>query len=199
MENNIGRHLQHQRTDNVEYTEIPFEKIPSVAEIRTLDEVPEIGRGTDVRELPKYILVGGSYYVLVGMRPDAETLLDGEVAVSMKKGFESIFIRNSDGEIVEFRPVGSEADSVVKLVVENPELECVDGECVWHIAHVSLKSKGIDPENASVTVRERESGRIVVADVRFGVWDMSSGEECVGVYFDSNADIPEGSYSATII
>lgn len=188
----IKRHLQHQKTSSFEYVRIPKSEVPAnqtVTSVATYPVEPTI-------DSPKYIQVTSNnwYYVLEGKKPNTETLLYGELAVSFGKGSETITIKNSLNEMVEFKPQAIEVNCVKEVRIQNPVLTPVnDNECTWRIPYRDIMNANIYPETAVVFMRNKQ-GKQIIPDVTFNATNKT-----VDILIYSTSVIAEGAYTAIIM
>lgn len=123
-----NKHLQHLRSRLCEYKQIRKEEIPSGVSIEVRSSIPT---SADILELFKqniqpaeYIQVSTNnwYYQLEGKAPSTDILLYGELAVSYQKGYERVFFKNSENELVSLQPI-TYTDSTVKGESTNVDIE----------------------------------------------------------------------------
>jgi hypothetical protein len=124
----INKHLQHLRSRLCEYKQIRKDEIPSGVSIEVKSSIPT---SADILELFKqniqpaeYIQVSTNnwYYRLDGKAPSTDILLYGELAVSYQKGYEKVFFKNSENELVSLQPI-TYTDSTVKGESNNVDVE----------------------------------------------------------------------------
>lgn len=189
---NNRRHLIHVRTSQLQYVQINKADIPVSASVQSVDSVPEPGQ---IGNNPsRYIQLSGGnhwYYELTGKRPS--DLIYGEIAVAFPDGYERIYIKNSGGSVVEFRPWSAERTAAYMFQVENGTLTASGGTCTWEIPYADMKASGVSPSCASVAVRETSTGKQTVPDVVF-----DDGDQVARITLYSRSDIPTGSYRAII-
>lgn len=185
---NTRPHLQHYRTKYLEYKEIEYKYIPKNVEIHDKPYKPE---PADIEEgSPEYIKVDDVYYRLNGLMP--EDLAEGEIAISLKSGHEGLFIKNNNGEFVEFKPYNPDSQSITKYMVGNPAMISNKGVCVWNIQYSELLANNIDKETATISLFEISSGKQIFTGVEFK-------ENSIEISFDSEKNITPFTYKAIII
>ena len=193
------RHLQHIRTIGLQYVPVDKGDIPVYASVSPSQSVPspqEIADDiADTGAVASYIMVssGGQtlYYELTGKQPT--DLSFGEICVAYPPGNERIYIKNAVGDIVEFRPYSVDRTSAYMFQKDNGTLVSVGSVCTWEIGYDELKGCGVNPNFASVTMREVGTGKQTVPDV---VFDDSAGKVKIDIYSETN--IPSGSYRVVI-
>lgn len=123
-----NKHLQHLRSRLCEYKQIRKDEIPSGVTIESKSSIPT---SAEILELFKqniqpaeYIQVTTNnwYYQLEGKAPSPEIVLYGELAVSYQKGYERVFFKNSENELVSLQPI-TYTDSTVKGESTNIDVE----------------------------------------------------------------------------
>lgn len=123
-----NKHLQHLRSRLCEYKQIRKEEIPSGVSIEVKSSIPT---SAEILELFKqniqpaeYIQVNTNnwYYQLEGKAPSTDVLLYGELAVSYQKGYERVFFKNSENELVSLQPI-TYTDSTVIGESTNVDVE----------------------------------------------------------------------------
>lgn len=188
----IKRHLLHQRTSSFEYVQITKSEVPAnktVTSVATRPTEPTV-------DSPKYIQVTSNnwYYVLKGKRPNTDTLSYGELAISFGKDNESITIKNSSNELVEFKTSVIERNCVKEYRLSNPALTPVNNnECTWRIPYGDIMNANIYPETAVVFMRNKQ-GKQIIPDVTFNATNKT-----VDILIYSTSVIAEGAYTAIIM
>ena len=97
------RKIQHLRTSVSQYVEIDRGMILDTQNVPTYNSVPTSQELLSMVNPPKYIFIASmdKYYTLQGKKPDAQILDYGEIAISYGKNNESIYLKNSNNEIIE--------------------------------------------------------------------------------------------------
>lgn len=123
-----NKHLQHLRSRLCEYKQIRKEEIPTGSTVVLMDSIPtsaELKDSFDNNIQPaEYIQVTTNnwYYQLDGKAPSTDILLYGELAVSYQKGYEKVFFKNSENELVSLQPI-TNTDSTVIGESNNVDVE----------------------------------------------------------------------------
>lgn len=126
-----NKHLQHLRSRLCEYKQIRKEEIPSGVSIEVKSSIPT---SAEILELFKqniqpaeYIQVSTNnwYYQLEGKAPSTDVLLYGELAVSYQKGYERVFFKNSENELVSLQPL---PNTSILTEGENVDIEIIQQE-----------------------------------------------------------------------
>lgn len=191
---NNRRHLQHIRTSMLEYVQVNKADIPVSASVQQVDSVPTPSQLEGIQNPSRYVQLSGGnhwYYELTGKRPS--DLAYGELAVAFRDGSERLYIKNSGGTTVEFRPWSFDRTAAYICRFDNPSLAPSGNTCTWEIPYASLKANGVSPGCASVALRETATGKQTVPDV---VFDNNSQVVRIAIY--SEADIAAGAYRAII-
>lgn len=195
----INKHVQHIRTSSIEYVNIPKVSIPNTAEIVQLASIPTydtiIRNENNGIENPIYIQVTTNnwYYKLVSKKPTTDNILYGEIAIAYKKDFETLYIKNSNNEIIEFLPV-NRLPVARTITFLNPELTSSNGVCSWKIKYDEIISNNIDIDNAIVYLREIKSGQQIIPDVTF-----NDKEKNITILISSKQNIESNLYKCIII
>lgn len=188
----VYRHVKHLKTSNVYYKHVLKSEIPDGTVITYLYSIPSNPKVNS----PLYIhLLTGNrwYYKLSGKIPATSNIQYGEIAVSYAEGFERLFIKNSNNEIIEFEPA-KRVNVVSNATFTNELLEPVDSECVWKIPYKEIISAGIGIYGAVVFLRETETGKQIIPDVVF-----SSANESIIITLYSKKSIKENAYTAIVM
>lgn len=191
----VYRHMQHLKTSNVSYVHILKSDIPDGTTVTRVESVPS----NPTTSSPLYIqLTTGNrwYYKLSGKSPAVSSLQYGEIAVSYADGFERLFIKNSNNEIIEFEPVNRRVNVVSNATFTNGflELEGSEPECIWKIPYSDITDAGIGIFGAVVFLRENESGKQLIPDVFF-----NDNENAVVITLYSEEDIDANKYTAIVM
>lgn len=190
----VYRHVQHLKTSNVSYVHILKSDVPDGSSVSRVSSIPS----SPTTSSPLYIqLTTGNrwYYKLSGKNPATSSLQYGEIAVSYADGFERLFIKNSNNEIIEFEPA-RRVNVVSNATFTNDLLEVEENgeECIWKIDYNDITAAGIGTFGAVVFLRENETGRQLIPDV---VFDDENGVVNITIY--STADIDAGRYTAIVM
>ena len=171
----IERHIQHIRTNNLEYVKLPngISDIPVGNSITTLNYLPTSEQITN--DSPKYIYVSTSdglkgYFQLKGKSITPGSLKDGELVISYKKGYESISIKNDNNEIIDFYPIKEIKNNVIflRMLRDISQLVADDNGIVTiEIPYTTLETNGINASTAVVFTQEYFSGKQIIPDVTF--------------------------------
>lgn len=171
----IERHIQHIRTNNLEYVELPngISDIPVGNSITTLNYLPTSEQITN--DSPKYIYVNTGdglrgYFQLKGKSITPGSLKDGELVISYKKGYESISIKNDNNEIIDFYPIKEIKNNVIflRMLRDISQLVADDNGIVTiEIPYTTLETNGINAGTAVVFTQEYFSGKQIIPDVTF--------------------------------
>lgn len=191
---NDRRHLIHVRTSMLEYVHTLKSDIPVSASVETVGSVPSSEQLEHIQNPSRYIQLDSGnhwYYELTGKRPS--DLAYGEIAIAFRNGSERIYIRNSSNAVTEFRPWVDNKSVAYMFQAENDTLTTSDGTCTWEIPYADLKASGVNPDLASVTVREVATGKQTVPDAVF-----DDGAQAVRITLYSKNDISAGAYRALI-
>lgn len=191
---NIYRHLKHLKSSGLVYERILKYDIPDGVSISDVNEVPSAPTSLS----PVYIQVTTNhwYYKLVGEPPVASSLGYGEIAVSYSDGYERLYIKNSNDEIIEFEPANKRRNLLSNATFINGALtkQLNDDVCIWEISYSELTEAGINPVAASVFVREISTGKQLIPDVVFNDTDS-----VVEIYIYSTANIAASQYKAIVV
>lgn len=189
-DDSVYRHLSHLVSEKLVYEHIYKTEIPdgvTVTQVSSVDSNPTTSS-------PEYIQDLGNnwYYKLVGSKPHYTSLVNGEIAISNVKGFERLYIKNNEDEIVEFRPAGR-LNTVYNATFTNPELTPDNSVCTWKIPYEDVISAGIGVTGAMVVLRD-STGRQLVPDVLF-----DSGYNSIVISIYSTSTIPANEYTAIVM
>lgn len=186
----VYKHLSHLVSHNLEYKFIYKVEIPDGVNISTVSSVPSDPTSSS----PEYIRVTGNgwYYKLVSSKPLHTSLMEGEIAISNTAGFERLYIKNTNEEIVEFRPAGR-LNTVYNATFTNPVLTPSNSVCTWEIPYADVISAGIGVTGAMVVLRD-STGRQLVPDVLF---DSTNQKVVISIY--SASQIPANVYTAIVM
>lgn len=150
------RHLQHIKTEMKQYTRMYSPLIPTSVGYSVANVVPQPQDLVNVHNPSRFLrnisTNPNSYYELTGKQPTDLEL--GEIAVSYSKGCERLFIKNSDGEIVEFRPYQQpdEELAVIKSIeIPFEKVTVVNNICELVVTYDDITAIGIWP-NRPMTV-----------------------------------------------
>lgn len=187
----VYKHLLHLSSQKLVYEQISKYKIPdgvTVTPVSTVDSEPTASS-------PEYIKHSGNnwYYRLVGSKPDYTSLEPGEIAIQTTAGFERLYIKNTNQQIVEFRPAGR-LNTVYNATFTNELLTESNSVCRWEIPYANIMNAGIGIYGAMVFLRENSTGRQLVPDV---VFDTQNSKVVISLY--STTDIAAGSYTAIVM
>lgn len=185
----VERHVQHIRTTDLEYTPIDRSIVPVNAVVLSTDTLPNPDGGNAER----YVVIGSQYYELTGKKPYSADIKEGEIAVSFADGNERLFIKNSNGTIVEFRPYRTDRYVAYMFQKDNEVMNPIGSVCTWEIGYDELKDKGVSPNCASVALREVFTGKQTVPDV---VFDENDNKVKIDIY--SETQIGTGEYRVVI-
>lgn len=171
----IERHIQHIRTNNLEYVKLPngISDIPVGNSITTLNYLPTSEQITN--DSPKYIYVETDdglkgYFQLKGKSITPGSLKDGELVISYKKGYESISIKNDNNEIIDFYPIKEIKNNVIflRMLRDISQLVADDNGIVTiEIPYTALETNGINASTAVIFTQEYFSGKQIIPDVTF--------------------------------
>lgn len=189
----IYRHVQHLKTSNLQYVNISKYSIPDGATVTQESSVPQ----NPTSSSPEYIQLSGGnhwYYRLVGKEPLPLSLQYGEIAVSYAEGYERLYIKNSNDDIIEFEPANRNKNLVSNATFLNGALTPSHDICKWTIPYTELADAGISSEAAMVFVREISTGKQLVPDVVFNDSDSQ-----VEIYIYSTSNISANQYTAVVI
>lgn len=97
------RKIQHLRTSISQYVEIEKGMILDINNVPSYNSVPTSQDLLGITNPSKYIFIPSTnkYYALQGKKPEAQILDYGEIAISYGKDNESIYLKNSNNEIIE--------------------------------------------------------------------------------------------------
>jgi len=191
---NVYRHLKHLKSSGLVYERILKYDIPDGVSISEVNEIPRNPTSLS----PVYIQTTTNhwYYKLVGEPPVASSLGYGEIAVSYSDGYERLYIKNSNDEIIEFEPANKRRNLLSNATFINGALtkDLNDNVCIWEISYSELTDAGINPVAASVFVREISTGKQLIPDVVFNDTDS-----VVEIYIYSTANIAASQYKAIVV
>ena len=178
----------------LQYVHVLKSDIPINSSIQQLGSVPTPTQIAGMANPSKYIQVTTNswYYELCGKKPE-NILAYGELAIAYAPGYERLYIVNGDNDIVEFRPYTVDKTSAHTVSFENDTLASSGGACVWSIPFSEITSGGINPDYATIALRNLQTGEQVVPDV---VFDSNATALKITIY--SRDDIPTGRYRAII-
>ena len=189
----VYRHVQHLKTSNVFYVHILKSDIPDGSTVTSVNSVPSDPKPNS----PTYIQLSSGnrwYYKLSGKSPATSSIQYGEIAVSYADGFERLFIKNSNNEIIEFEPASKRMNVVSNATFTNEILTTLNSTCTWGIPYNDIISAGIGIYGAVVFLRENETGRQLIPDV---VFNNKDGYVYITIY--STTNIPAGKYTAIVM
>lgn len=189
-DDSVQKHLSHLISNKLVYKNIRKAEIPdgvTVTQVSFVDSNPSILS-------PEYIQDLGNnwYYKLVGSKPLVTSLVEGEIAISNTAGFERLYIKNTNDEIVEFRPAGR-LNTVYNATFTNPVLTPSNSVCTWEIPYADIILEGIGVTGAMVVLRD-STGRQLVPDVLF---DSTNQKVVISIY--SASQIPADEYTAIVM
>lgn len=178
----------------LQYVHVLKSDIPISATIQQVSSLPSPAQIGEMSHPSKYIKVTSNnwYYELCGKKPE-NILAYGELAIAYAPGYERLYILNGSNEIVEFRPYSIDKTAAHTVSFENDELTPTDGTCVWSIPFSDITGGGINPDYATIALREVQTGEQVVPDV---VFDNISSALKITIY--SRENIPSGRYRVII-
>lgn len=190
-DNRIKRHVSHLLTENLVYEFIKKKNVPDGITPVGVSSVPaNPSSGSD-----EYIkrTTDNKYFKLVGKKPHPSSIIEGEIAISTAKGFERLYIKNNENEIVEFKPAGR-LDEVYNATFTNEPMTPSNSTCVWEIPYSDIIEAGIGIYGAMVFLRENATGRQLVPDV---VFDGQNESVLISIY--STTNIAAGKYTAIVM
>lgn len=189
----VYRHVKHLKTSNVSYVHVLKADIPDGTVVSSVSSIPS----DPTVNSPLYIqLTTGNrwYYKLSGKTPAISSIQYGEIAVSYADGFERLFIKNSNNEIIEFEPANKRPNVVSNATFTNEYLESVNSECVWKISYTDITDAGIGIFGAVVFLRENKTGRQLIPDIVF-----NDDESVVIITLYSKNNIDPDEYTAIVM
>lgn len=192
-DNQVYRHVQQLKTSNVSYVHVLKSEIPDGTTITSVGSVPS----NPTTSSPEYIQLSSGnrwYYRLSGRQPALQSIQYGEIAVSYADGFERLFIKNSNDEIIEFEPANRRRNIVSNATFLNDALTCSNQECVWYIPYSDITSLGISIAGAVVFLRENDTGKQLIPDV---VFDGTNNRVVITIF--STTNIAANKYTAIVI
>lgn len=192
--NMIKRHVSHLLTESVVYKQILKKEVPDGVVPVPVSFVPSHPNEFDYEYIKK-LTTPVRYFQLVGKKPEVYDFLEGEITISTAKGFERLYIKNNQDEIVEFRPSGR-LNEVYNATFTNDALtvDTATSTCVWEIPYSDIISEGIGIYGAVVFLRENQTGKQLIPDV---VFDGTNSKVVITMY--STTNIAAGRYTAIVM
>lgn len=185
----VYKHLSHLVSNRLEYKHIYKVEIPDGVTVTQTSTIPSEPTSSS----PEYIqIANNNYYKLTGSKPLHTSLVEGEIAISNTAGFERLYIKNTNSEIVEFRPAGR-LNTVYNATFTNPALTPSNSVCTWGIPYADVISAGIGVTGAMVVLRD-STGRQLVPDVLF---DSTNQKVVISIY--SASQIQADEYTAIVM
>lgn len=150
-------------TTSLTYTNIIESDIPTGTLVETLTSVPTNNEISSNEKNgihnPEYILInenGNNYYYMLSEQiPDSNNLQEGEIVLSIKKGYETLFFKNDNNDIVSIKSIDkmkNEIENIVNRLMTDTELK------FYCIEPVTIKVIQI---NGNSYVREYPSNTLV--------------------------------------
>lgn len=192
-DNRIKRHVSHLLTENLVYEFIYKKNIPDGVTIYQETSVPSNPTSSSHEYIKR--TSDNHYFRLVGKKPLPSSIIEGEIAISTAKGFERLYIKNNQDEIVEFKPSGR-LNEVYNATFTNDALtvDTATSTCVWEIPYSDIISEGIGIYGAVVFLRENQTGKQLIPDV---VFDGTNSKVVITMY--STTNIAAGRYTAIVM